>query len=120
MTTEKINELKIKLEEEKALIENELSLIGRKNEETGDWETTPNTDAREADFVDEADKDEDFEERAGKMEALEGRLRDIESALEKIQNGKFDKCDVCGGDIEDDRLEANPAAKTCKAHMDQY
>ena len=45
MTTEKINELKIKLEEEKAIIEKGLSGIGRNNSETGDWETTPNTDA---------------------------------------------------------------------------
>ncbi len=117
MTTEKINELKTKLEEEKALIEKELSGIGRKNSETGDWETTPNDDAKEADFVDEADKDEDFEIRAGKMEALEERLVDVKTALEKIESGEYDKCEVCGNDIEDERLDANPAARTCLAHM---
>ncbi|MBP6879825.1 MAG: TraR/DksA C4-type zinc finger protein [Candidatus Pacebacteria bacterium] len=117
MTTEKINELKIKLEEEKALLEKELSGFGKRNTETGDWETVPNTDTKEADSIDEADRDEDFEERAGKMEALEGRLLDIVSAIQKIDNGNFGICEVCEQEIEEDRLEANPSSKTCQAHM---
>lgn len=117
MTTEKINGLKLKLEEEKAILEKELSGFGKRNAETGDWETVPNSDTKEADSIDEADKDEDFEERAAKMEALEGRLLDIVSAIQKIDNGNFGICEVGGEEIEEDRLEANPAAKTCQAHM---
>ena len=47
MTTEKINELKIKLEEEKALLEKELSGFGKRNTETGDWEMKTSKKERE-------------------------------------------------------------------------
>ena len=117
MTTEKINELKIKLEEEKALLEKELSGFGKRHTETGDCETVANSYTKEADSIDETDRDEDFEERAGKMEALEGRLLDIVSAIQKIDNGNFGICEVCEQEIEEDRLEANPSSKTCQAHM---
>lgn len=117
MTTEKINQFKEKLEEEKALLEKELSSFGKKNAETGDWEAVPNTDTKEADFVDEADKDEDFETRVSKMEALESRMRDVTSALEKIVNENYGICEVGGEEIEEDRLDANPAARTCTSHM---
>ena len=51
------------------------------------------------------------------MEVLEGRLMDIVSALQKIDNGNFGICEECSQEIEEDRLEANPSSKTCQAHM---
>jgi RNA polymerase-binding transcription factor DksA len=45
-------------------------------------------------------------------------LNDVKGALTKIAEGKFGMCET-GGDhpIEADRLAANPAARTCKEHM---
>ena len=85
-----------------------------------DWQTkdagmdtpTPAADANEA-----ADKQEEFDERQAVTENLEVRLRDINDALGKIASGTYGVCEVSGEPIEEDRLAANPAARTCKAHM---
>jgi RNA polymerase-binding transcription factor DksA len=44
-------------------------------------------------------------------------LNTVVHALGKIEAGTYGVCEVSGMDIEEDRLEANPAARTCKAHM---
>lgn len=40
-------------------------------------------------------------------------LREIEDALESIENGTYGKCDICGKEINEDRLELLPHAKIC-------
>jgi RNA polymerase-binding transcription factor DksA len=51
---------------------------------------------------------------------LELRLKDINDALNKIEraDGSYGKCETSGEMIEEDRLMANPAARTCKLHME--
>jgi DnaK suppressor protein len=111
---------KAKLLEEKRLLEGELSSMGTVDTATGDWVATPEEQtAPEADENDLADRSEDFEERSGTTEVLNVRLEDINSALERITNGTYGICEVCGKPIEEDRLEANPAARTCKACMNK-
>lgn len=66
-----------------------------------------------------ADKLENFSEREATTETLEVRLRDIIEALERIEKGTYGKCKISGEDIEIERLEANPAATTCKAHINE-
>lgn len=115
-----INKKKIKeeLESEKNLLIGQLSDIARLNPETGDWEAFPEeVTSKEADQNDMADRFEDFESRSNMTTVLESRLKNIESSLEGLENGDFGKCQECGKAIEGDRLEANPAAKTCKEHM---
>ncbi len=114
-------EYKNKLIEEKALVEEQLNGFGaKKDPETGNWEATPDeADAPESDENDLGDKFEDYNLENEKVETLESRLSDINSALEKIQNGNYGTCEVCGGKIEEDRLAANPAARTCKACMEK-
>ena len=109
---------KLKLEEEKKLLEGELSNIGTFDKKTSDWEATPESQtAPEADENDLADRSEDYGERTGTINILEARLNDINKALKEIEEGTYGKCDKCGNEIEEDRLEANPAAHTCKACM---
>lgn len=111
---------KKKLEEEKKLIESELSGLGQIDKTTGEWEAVPEVQTSpEADENDLSDRSEDFEERTGVMTALEARLEDINYALNAIENGGYGICKVCGNKIEEDRLEANPAAHTCKACMEK-
>ena len=111
---------KTKLEEEKKLIEDELSGLGRVDKDTDEWEAAPEEQtAPEADENDMADRSEDFEERSSTMAALETRLEDINDALDAIKNGTYGICEICGKKIEKDRLEVNVAALTCKVCMNK-
>lgn len=117
----KIEIYKTKLEEEKKLLEDELGEIGRVDK-TGDWEATPEEEITSQEVPDEGDmaeRAEDYEERSIKLNRLETRLSDINKALGKIENDKYGICENCGKPIEEDRLEANPAALTCKECMDK-
>lgn len=110
------NIYKTKLEEEKKLLEEELSTMGQVDK-TGDWKATPENEMLTQEVPDEgdlADRSEDFEERSSKLDLLELRLADIREALSKIENRNYGICENCGKKIEVDRLEVNPAAKTCK------
>jgi RNA polymerase-binding transcription factor DksA len=109
---------KEKLETEKKLLEEELGAIAIFNTDTSAWEATPDQEmVGEIDDNDAADRFEDFEERTSMVNTLQSRLTDINHALTKIENGSFGICEVSGEPIEMDRLEANPAARTSKAHM---
>lgn len=111
---------KQKLESEKKLLEQELASLGVKDSVTKEWEPTPEGQtAPEADESDVSDREEDFEERGGTMEVLTTRLADITLALSAISDGTYGTCTNCGKQIEEDRLEANPAAHTCKVCMEK-
>lgn len=111
---------KKKLEEEKKLLESELSGLGQKDAETNEWEAVPTAQtAPEADENDMADRSEDYEERSATTDTLSTRLDDITIALGKIENGGYGICESCGKEIEEDRLEINPAARTCKECMEK-
>ena len=118
MTTD-TNHLKDLLVKESAELEKQLGTLGRKNpDEKGDWETIRKDDeVDEADELDVADGIEKFENDNAQLAQLEIQLRNVKSALERIEQGTFGKCSVCGNDIEEDRLEASPKADTCKTHM---
>jgi DnaK suppressor protein len=55
----------------------------------------------------------------GEVEALVGSLRetltDIDAALGKIEAGTYGRCESCGQEIAEARLEAMPAARLCMA-----
>lgn len=97
----------------------QLETLGRKNpDQAGDWEPTKEEGVVDAaDDGEIADSIEQFESNNAVLENLETRLAEVNSALTKIEEGKYGVCDVCGEKIEEDRLEANPAAATCKSHM---
>lgn len=117
--TNNIDQFKTVLETEKVKLIADLSEIAKPNPtNVGDWNAVPG-DTEEISMREEvADRLEDNEERENTTKILEQRLREIETALTSIENGTFGKCEVCQNDIEADRLEANPAATTCKAHLE--
>jgi DnaK suppressor protein len=55
----------------------------------------------------------------GEAEALATQLRetlgDVERALQKLDDGTYGACEVCGKPIGDARLEAMPTASRCMA-----
>lgn len=110
---------KTKLEEEKALVEKELSEVGQRSEENPDnWEAKPiehgSSNADENTF---ADKIEEYEDKAAIVNTLERRYKEINEALEKMSSGTYGTCSVCGKEIDEERLKANPSAPTCREHM---
>lgn len=108
-----------KLTEEKKLLEEEMQTLGRKNPgNPKDWEPVPSImDASSADKNEMADLMEDFEEVSATQSELEKRLNEVDSALLKIKSGNYGTCSVCGKEIEEKRLDANPAATTCIEHI---
>jgi DnaK suppressor protein len=72
-----------------------------------------------SDDDEQADIFEELQINAGTGEVLQERLVDVEDALKKIEAGTYGICEITGSAIEVDRLIANPAARTCKAAMNQ-
>ncbi|MCC6290684.1 TraR/DksA C4-type zinc finger protein [Candidatus Nomurabacteria bacterium] len=108
-----------KLTAEKTDLESQLSKVGRINPQNKtDWEVKP-LDGSETAFRDEvADDLEEMDEREEIERGLEERLHQVLEALDRIANNKFGICEVGGEAIEEERLMTNPAARTCKAHID--
>jgi len=114
---------KKKLEEEKIKLESELSGISTKNPRNQeDWEAVPpkDTDERESDPNEAADNIEDYEGNFSLNDILEKRLNDTKEALNKIEENTYGICRIGGKEhpIEEERLEANPSAKTCIKHLE--
>lgn len=111
--------IKDKLEKERDMLIAQLRDMGKLNPETGEWEATPEAvEHAEADQNDMADRFEDFEARSSMMKVLEPRLNNILRALKGLNRESFGKCEVCKKDIEMARIDANPAARTCKQHLE--
>lgn len=116
--TQNAHAYKSKLLAEKELVEKELATVGRQNPtRAGDWEPVAAVDDRPAERDEVADKLESFEENVAIVRQLEARLAEIKDALEHIENGNYGYCVSCKKEIEPERLNANPAATTCKAHL---
>ncbi len=122
MEKEKLEYYKKKLEEEKALLHKELGTIGQVNPENGE-DFEPKKSDLDIDIADRNEVADDLAEFGNNTAItidLEVRLAEVNKALEKIDTGTYGLCEVSGQSIEEDRLEANPAARTCKAHLNDH
>ena len=52
-------------------------------------------------------------------EQLEGQLREIDAALERIEEGTYGRCEVGGEEIDEERLGMLPATRYCRQHRDE-
>lgn len=113
--------LKARLEKDLQVMTEELQELGIHNPQvTTDWIAIPkDVDVQEADENISADRVEDWEERNATLNALEISYGNITLALSKIENGTYGVCEIGGEEIEEDRLDVEPSARTCKAHMDE-
>jgi len=125
LSQEKIKELRTSLEDERTLLEKELASLGHLVNDKGDWAATPGEQPgplgnNDPDKNIQADYIEEFERRIAESDVLEQRYHQIITALNKIESndGSYGICSVSGEPIEIERLEANPAADTCKVHME--
>jgi RNA polymerase-binding transcription factor DksA len=111
--------IKEQLEKERDVLIAQLGDMGKLNPETGEWEATPEElDTPETDPNDMADRFEDFEAKSSMIKTLAPRLNDILRAIKNVNRESFGRCEVCKKDIEEARLEANPAARTCMEHLE--
>ncbi len=119
MDKSRIKHFKEKLEKEKELLISELKTVANVNPSNpDDWEAKGSTeDSDHADRNVVADEIGNFENNIAILRNLEVRFGEVKNALAKIEAGKYGICEVSGELIEEDRLEANPAATTCKTHM---
>jgi RNA polymerase-binding transcription factor DksA len=107
-----------RLREESARLEKELATLGIRDPKTDDWQVTA-ADGVEvtADPNDRGDRFEEIEDRAAILNELEAQYDDVKRALAKIEDESYGYCEISGEPIEAGRLDANPAARTCVAHM---
>ncbi len=115
MTPEFIAQRKKDLEKKKGELEEQLKTFASKTSKN-DWQTEyPQlTDTLE----DKVDEVEEYENLLPVEHSLEESLKDVNAALEKIEQGTYGKCENCGCDdceceISEERLIALPEAKTC-------
>jgi len=114
MKKEDLENFKKKLEGEKKKIIEELNSFATKEPQRENWNANfPEFDggsAREED-VDEV---EEYTTLLSLEISLEKKLKEINSALEKIEKGTFGICEKCKGEIEIKRLKSNPTERYCK------
>lgn len=119
MTTIDLQSKKSILQDLRTALVRELETLAVYHPKTDDWEARFDQEAiEEADNDLMSDMSEAAEERIATLALLETRYRNIVRALNKIETGTYGICEISGAPIEEDRLKANPAARTCKAHLE--
>lgn len=112
LTQKFIDEMEKILLEEKSRLNNELGKFTKKNPHVaGDYETT---------YEEYGDKsDENAQEITQYLTdkplemQLEGLLRDVEKALDRVEKGTYGICKYCDQTIEEKRLLARPTSSAC-------
>jgi RNA polymerase-binding transcription factor DksA len=59
-----------------------------------------------------AEEIQEFESQTATVKELEARLNEVKAALERIEDGTYGIDEVDGSPIDEDRLHANPAARS--------
>ncbi len=105
------------LEEEKERLIRELQKRGYELELKHDWVVRIEEGEEEhTDPLDEAQLTEDLENKIAEFSVIEKEYRAVEDALKRLEQGTYGICVTCGREIEKERLEAYPAARTCLEH----
>jgi DnaK suppressor protein len=97
-----VSKERIKLQEERTQVNDELSHL----RELMQAEVDVEPDEGDAEIFER-------EKNAALIAVLERKLQDIESALRSIDKGHYGICERCGKPIEVERLEVKPDATLC-------
>lgn len=54
-----------------------------------------------------------WEMNLARRQRLQARLDELRAAMGRLDRGTYEQCSVCGGRIEEDRLELLPTTRTC-------
>lgn len=99
-----VADVRAHLEREREELRGRLSELGFG--ESGGLEYDPN-------FADSSQVTAERGEAEALATTLKEQLEEIETALQRIEEGKYGTCDACGQAINPARLEAMPAAHQC-------
>jgi len=109
-----IDEIKAKLEDEKARLEHDLADMGYSVNEKGEESLVyPESGGNSND--DNAQEVTTLADEMSLVEKLKKDLRDITKALLAIKEGKYGICKYCGKAISPKRLAARPTSSSCIA-----
>lgn len=108
MNTLDIDAIRSNLEGQKERLVDQLAELG----------ATPSGDLRSdldygESFADAGAVTAERTERLGLVDTLVGQLREVEKALERIEQGTYGICANCGKEIPAARLEARPESTLC-------
>lgn len=103
-------ELKEKLLGEKSRLESELSRFAKLTGVEGNYETQIENIGTDPD--ENATEVEEYVDNLALESNLEGQLKDVNDALEKMGKGVYGICERTGKEISTDRLRAYPSART--------
>ena len=112
---ETLSDLETALMAEGAALEEELAEMGKATG-GGEWSASSESEGEEADSADVADNIETLVTNVPLVADLKTRFKDVKDAVKKMKSGTYGLCEICGDEINLDRLEANAAARTCIAH----
>lgn len=51
------------------------------------------------------------------QDQLDAEIQEHEKALQRVDSDAYGKCEVCGEEIDSERLQARPAARFCVEHQ---
>ncbi len=105
-----LSELKAELLNEKTRLEGELSRFAKSTGTPGSYETQMENIGTDQD--ENATEVEEYVDNLALESNLEGQLRDVSDALEKMEKGAYGLCEKTGKEISIERLKAYPAART--------
>jgi DnaK suppressor protein len=107
-----LNKIKEKLLNDKEKLEADLGQFTTKNKH--------NPDDYDANFPDLGDKEDEnanevaqYSDNLTLERTLEKQLRDVNNALQRIDDGKYGVCKYCNKEISTERLEARPTSSAC-------
>ena len=114
MNKNTITQIQKSLEDRKVFLERELSSFAVKDTKPeGDWDTKyPSIPG--ANLEDSAGEVEEYSTNLPIEYSLENQLKQINKAIQKIQDGSYGICEDCKKEISQDRLLANPEAEYCQ------
>jgi len=98
---------------EKKLIEKKNEILSMIEKEMQDDLEDKESENVIGDIVDTANSASESLINGSLTENEQKKLREINEALKRIEEGVYGKCVVCGKDIEEKRLTAIPEAKKC-------
>lgn len=113
MNKELLGKLGQELEKNKLSLEKELESFAVKDKNMeGNWDAK-RAAAEDTDMEEKADEMEEYDNLVSLEHSLELKLKDVNSALEKIGKDEYGICEKCGKEIEEERLMVCPEAKLC-------
>ena len=98
------------IEKQRKIIEKRIELLRSEASKNSGYDDQGSTDE------DKAKEFEDFEEKMALGKNIKVEIKNLMSALKRIDSGSYGKCKVDGEPIELARLSAYPEAEYCATH----